>query len=114
MRVERLMQSTPGGNDQRSVCHITLTGVPDFDLGVAELATRVETKAHVDYQTRLSLAYDLAQLAREQTVRGLLVRRFQTRLENAGNDKERKMALNALNYALQVLDGKQVHSNEIG
>lgn len=114
MRVEQSLQTVPGGDDERSVCHVTLTSLPDFDLDVEALRAQVKTKAHVRYQTRLSLAYDLEQLTREQTVRGLLVRRFQARLENTDNDQERHLALNALNFALQALDGKQVRPNEIG
>jgi len=111
--VEQSLQSIQGSNDERVVCHVTLTGLPSSALDVEELAGQVKTKAHVRYETRLSLAYDLEQLAQEQTVRGLLVQRFQTRLENANSDQDRHNLLNALNYALQVLDGKQVHSNEI-
>ncbi len=112
--IEQSLQMVQGSDDERVVCHVTLTGLPNFDLDIKALAGRVETKAHVRYETRLSLAYDLEQLAQEQTVRGLLVRRFQARLENASSDQERHKVLNALNYALQVLDGKQVRPNEIG
>ena len=112
--IEQPLQIVQGSDDERAVCHVTLTGLPNFDLDVEALAGRVKTKAHVRYETRLSLAYDLEQLAQEQTVRGLLVRRFQARLKNASSDQERHRVLNALNYALQVLDGKQVRPNEIG
>jgi len=107
-RIEQSLRTVPSGDDERSVCRVTLTGRPDFALDVEALAGQVKTKAHVRYQTRLSLAYDLEQLAQEQTVRGLLVRRFQARLESAGSDRERQTALDALNYALRALDGKQV------
>jgi hypothetical protein len=111
--IEQSLQSIQGNNDERVVCHVTLTGLPGFALDIDGLADQVKTKAHVRYETRLSLTYDLEQLTQEQTVRGLLVQRFQTRLEDASNDQERNKALNALNYALQSLDGKQVCPNEI-
>jgi exonuclease SbcD len=113
-RVEQSLQSIQRNDDERVVCHVTLTGLPDFDLDVEALAGQVKTKAHVRYETRLSLPYDLEQLAQEQTVRGLLVRRFQARLKNASSDQEHHKLLNALNYALEALDGKQVRPNEIG
>jgi len=113
-RVAQSVQTAPGGADERSVCHVTLTGLPHFALDVEALAGQVKTKAHVRYQTRLSLAYDLERLSQEQTVRGLLVRRFQARLENASSSQDRQTTLNALNYALQALDGKQVRPNEVG
>jgi len=112
--IEQSLQMVQGSDDERVVCHVTLTGLPDFDLDVEALARQVKTKAHIRYEIRLSLAYDLEQLAQEQTVRGLLVRRFQARLETVGSAQERHKVLNALNYALQVLDGKQVRPNEIG
>ena len=112
--IEQSLQRVQGSDDERAVCHVTLTGLPDFNLDVKALAGQVKTKAHVRYDPRLSMAYDLEQLAQEQTVRGLLVRRFQARLKNASSDQECHKVLNALNYALQVLDGKQIRPNEIG
>jgi hypothetical protein len=113
-RVEQSLQGIQRSDDERVVCYVVLTGLPDFDLDVEALAGQVKTKAHVRYETRLSLPYDLEQLAQEQTVRGLLVRRFQARLKNASSDQEHHKLLNALNYALEALDGKQVRPNEIG
>jgi DNA repair exonuclease SbcCD nuclease subunit len=117
-RVEQSLQSIQRSDDERVVCHVTLTGLPDFDLDVEALAGQVKTKAYVRYEPRLSLAYDLEQLAQEQTVRGLLVRRFQARLRDAGSDQERHRTLNALHYALQALSGqtpdrKQASPNEV-
>ena len=92
---------------------MTLTGQPNFDLDVEKLYDQVKTKAYIHYETQLSLAYDLEQLAQEQTSRGLLVQNLQTRLQETDNEQERRLVLNALNLALQALDGKKVQFNEI-
>jgi hypothetical protein len=92
---------------------VTLTGQPNFDLDVAELYDQVKTKAYIHYETGLTLAYDLEHLAQEQTTRGLLVQNFQSRLKETDNEQERRLVLNALNLALQALDGKKVQFNEI-
>lgn len=111
--IERTVQGLPGGDDERLICNITLTGSPPFDLDLEALAENVTSKAQLRCRTRLSLAYNLDQLAQEQTIRGMLVQRFQARLQNAANERERKTALNALSYALQALDGRQIYPYEI-
>jgi exonuclease SbcD len=112
--IVQTLHTIRGGDNERSICTVKLTGVADFPLNVEALAEQAETKSHVRYETLLSLAYDLEQLAREQTVRGLLVRRFQVYLAAATDEKERRKLLSALNFALQALDGKQVRPYEIG
>ncbi len=111
--VKQLLQTDSGGDDERSICHITLIGRPEFDLDLEALVGEVETKAHVRYEARPSLPYDLEQLAQEQTVRGLLVRRFQARFEAARSLHERALAESALFCALRALDGKQVGLDEV-
>lgn len=92
---------------------MTLTGVPGFELDVSALEGVLETKAHVQLKTRLAFNYDLQQLATEQTVRGLLVRRFQARLDEIHNSEERQATLKALALVLDALDGKQVRPYEV-
>lgn len=107
-RIRQSIGAIEDGNNERSICYVGLTGQPNFDLDVEALYDQVKTKAYVHYETRLPLAYDLEQLAQEPTSRGLLVQNFQTRLEKASSDQERRLVLNALNLALQALDGKKV------
>ena len=111
--VERSVESVPGGDSKRLVCHVTLRGSPEFDLDLELLREEVTTKAYVRYTARLSLSYDLELLAEEQTVRGMLVRRFLSHRERAYDALERRTMRNALNHALQALDGKQVRPNEV-
>lgn len=113
MCVEGALQATPDGDDERTVGQVALTGRPEFDLDVAALAEQVTTKAHLHYDAQLALPYNLEQLAQEQTVRGLLMRRFQAHLEAAKSLRERTQAESALLCALRVLDGKQVNLDEV-
>jgi len=111
--VERALQSKPGGDDERTIGQVTLTGQLGFDLNLAALAEQVTTKAHLHYDVQLAPPYNLEQLAQEQTVRGLLVRRFQARIESAKSPDERTKAESALLCALRALDGKQANLDEI-
>ena len=101
------------GDDERTICTVTLTGVPEFHLDLTELTERVDSKAHLRYRILLSPPYDLAQVAQEQTVRGLLVRRFQEQLALTHNSQDRQLVVDALDYALQALAGKQVQPYEV-
>ncbi len=112
-QIYRSLSTAPGGPDERMICRVTLTGAPGFDLDLTALASVLETKAHVQLKTRVALGRDLEQLAAEQTVRGLLVRRFQARLAGARDPQERQAILKALALALDVLDGRQVRSYEV-
>jgi hypothetical protein len=110
----RIEQALRSGDHERAIWQITLTGLPGFDLDVAALAEQVKTKAHVQYGLRLALPYDLEQLAKERTVRGLLAQRFQAQLTAVHSDQERRMVLYALNAALQALAGKRELPYEVG
>lgn len=111
--IQRSLTAAPGGPDERLICRVILTGAPNFDLDCAAIASVSETKAHMQLKTRLALRYDLDQLAAEQTVRGLLVRRFQTRLAEARDPEDRGAVLKALALALDALDGRQMRPNEV-
>lgn len=112
-RVERTLQARLGGDEERTVCQVTLTGRPNFDLNLTALAEQVTTKAHLQFDIQLTPSYNLEQLAQEQTVRGLLVRRFLARLEAAKSLRERNKVEGALLCALRALDGKQVNFDEV-
>lgn len=112
-RIHHALSAAPGGPDERLICRVILTGSPDFALDCTALMSGLETKSHVQLKTRLAFRHDLDHLAAEQTVRGLLVRRFQTRLTDARDPEDRKTILNALALALDALDGRQVRPNEV-
>lgn len=112
-RVSATMRAMPGGDDERLMCEVSLVGRPEFDVDLSALANLVSTQAHVSYEVRFSPRYDLEHLAEEQTVRGLLVRRFQSGLKAAKNREEYILAEDALLCALRALDGKQVVPDEI-
>lgn len=112
-RIHHALSAAPGGPDERLICRVMLTGSPGFDLGLTALANVLEEKAHIQLRTRMALGRDLDQLATEQTVRGLLVRRFQVRLNEAHTPGERQATLKALALALDALDGRQVRPYEV-
>ena len=112
-RIQHALSTAPGGPDERLICRVILTGLPDFDLDCAVLTSGLETKAHVQLKTRLALRHDFDQLAVEQTVRGLLLRRFQTRLAEVRGPGDRQAILKALALALDALDGRQVRPHEV-
>lgn len=112
-RIRHALSAAPGGPDEWAICKVILTGLPGFDLDCAAIAIELETKAHVEIKARLTFRYDLDQLAAEQTVRGLLVRRFQTRFAETRDPGDRQATLKALALALDALDGRQVRPYEI-
>ena len=109
------LRSAPGGGvDERTICRVTLIGARQFESDLDEIRTRVDTPAHVRYESALrSTAYDLEQLAYEPTARGLLVRHLQDQMASAADDTARSTAMNALTFALKALEGKRVRLNEI-
>ena len=112
-RIQRSIESISGGDSERMIVRMTLTGLPLFDLDLRMLAEQTETKAHLHLQISFALPYDLDLIAQEQTVRGLLTRRFQVRLEAAQSPRERTKVESALHCALRALNGKQVNLDEI-
>ncbi len=112
-RIHYALSAAPGGPDERLICSVILTGSPDFALDCAALMSGLETKSHVRIKARLAFRYDLDRLVAEQTVRGLLVRRFQTRLAEVGDPGNRQAVLKALALALDALDGRQVRPYEV-
>ena len=102
------VQAALGPADARLVCEVTLAGAPEIPLDAAAVLAQVETPAHLYGQAAFAFPFDLEHLAQEQTVRGLLVRRFQHRLTRARDEAERERQWRALALALQALEGKQV------
>lgn len=112
-RVCAALRAAQADADARTLCTVTLTGAPDCAPDLAALREQVDVQARVRYEVQFTSPYDLERLAQEQTVRGLLVRRFQARLDRITNADERRRALTALTLALQALEGKQVQPYEI-
>lgn len=112
-RVEQSLETICGGGDERVLCQVTLTGLPKFSLDLGMLASQVGSKATLQFEVELTFPYNLDQLAQEQTVRGMLVRRFQARLGDAKSLRERTLTESALLCALRALDGRQVGFDEV-
>ena len=112
-RVQAAIAVALSAVDDRLICEVTLTGAPDVPLDATAVLAQVETPAHLYGQARFTFPYDLERLAQEQTVRGLLVRRFQSNLSDFKDEAERQRRLRALAVALQALEGKSVQYYEI-
>lgn len=113
LRVVQALRSITIPDSDRLVCYVHVTGIPPTDFDAAALSGQLQRKAHIVVKTSLAMPYNLEQLAREQTVRGLLVRRFQQRLSSTTDEVQRRKTLSALHIALRALDGKQVGLHEI-
>lgn len=111
--VAHIEQALRAGDHERAIWKIRLSGLPDFELDVGALLEQVKAKAHIQYEVRLTLPYELEKLAQERTVRGLLAQRFQTRLSATQSGEERRKTLYALNAALRALDGKRELPHEV-
>ena len=94
--------------NEHTVVHLGLRGTPGFDISIDEISSNIEIKVFLEIRSDLFLSYDLNQIAKEQTVRGLLVKRYLERSKDLSDDFEIEKELNALMYALQALDGKQI------
>jgi DNA repair exonuclease SbcCD nuclease subunit len=97
----------------RSAISVELKGHARFDLNLFALRELIQSNVFYRLENHISMSYDIEQLAHEQTVRGLLVKNFQERINRAMTEFERYQELTALNIALQALEGKQVSLYEI-
>jgi DNA repair exonuclease SbcCD nuclease subunit len=107
-QIRRSLPSGPSLDEERLIVTVTLEGVPPFDLDQEALREELGTRAHVRFDDHTVLPYDLEQLAQERTIRGLLVERFIRRVEAAQSERDRRVAEQALKFALAALDGKPV------
>ncbi len=103
----RVQQALGPNEDAQLIFEVTLTGIPDVSLDAAAVLAQVDTPAHLYGQADFAFSFDLDGLSQEQTVRGLLVRRYQARLAQS-SATERQQQLTSLRLALQALEGKPV------
>ena len=97
----------------QSVITIVLKGIPHFDFNLTTLRQNIQVSGFFRIESHFEIGYDLEQLAHEQTVRGLLVKRFLGKIRATSNRAEQRQLLTALNFALTALDGKQVSLYEV-
>lgn len=96
-----------------SATTIKLIGKPTFALSLFDLRTLIQSSLFFCLEDYFTINYDLEKLAREQTVRGLLVQRFLSRIHNEVSETEKQRQLTALNMVLQSLGENQVGLYEI-
>lgn len=110
-RIEAALKHDRVRTDARAIATVSVTGLPEGGLDLAEVRALIDARAHVAIRMERPLPYDLDRLAQEHTVRGLLVRRL--RASKGGQRDDHDLRLSALHLALQALDGKGVRPSEI-
>jgi len=96
-----------------SAITVKLIGKPTFALNLFELRALIQSSSFFCLEDYFTINYDLEILAREQTVRGLLVQRFLSRIGSEVSETEKQRQLTALNMILQSLGESQVGLYEI-
>ncbi len=105
----RVLQAVPEQERRRHLYRIQLTGAvdPSLDVDVAQLQRRLAGEFHV---LRLSSAaypeHDLDRLAREQTARGVFVRRLLAKLEATQDPAEQARWQRVLFTGLDAFEGR--------
>lgn len=112
-RVEKSLRSAKAAVDDRATCYVTLSGAPQYEPNLEAIGEQVELGAYIRYRVRLSPPYGLDRLAEERTIRGVVARRLDQRLESASTEEERNLTLNALNLTLRTLEGRGIRPNEV-
>ncbi|MCL6430472.1 MAG: metallophosphoesterase [Anaerolineae bacterium] len=102
------LRRLPDPVDECTVGRVVLTGTRRFDPDLRLLRARVSTQAYLQYEVEPTESNDLALVAREPSVRGLVVRRFQEKLAALQSATERRTTQAALDLALRALDGRKV------
>ncbi|NLF00617.1 MAG: hypothetical protein GX601_06525 [Anaerolineales bacterium] len=109
-RVHHALAECEGSGDQRTICYLTIQGRPAEPLDRAKLVQNTSSPMQVVWRFALSGAYDPEVIQQEQTVRGLLARRFLARSADTSL-QERDGERAVLEMALGALDGKQVQDD---
>jgi len=102
-----ILKSVKKGDDQK-VIQIKLIGDPDLDLNIEQILSQIKTKVFIEFVVDIPTHFDLDKLAQEQTVRGTLVKHSLERVDVLTSAQEREKEQNALMYALQALEGRQI------
>ena len=112
---QRIRGNLPVETDSSAyiVCHVTLIGSTALEISLDSLHSYSNSRLFLQYNLRLTFPYDLDKLKNEQTVRGMLVRRYLERINTLLDEKQRAVAESALHSALCALDGKRVNLNEV-
>jgi DNA repair exonuclease SbcCD nuclease subunit len=113
--VQRIRRNMPTELDSSAytVCRVALTGTPDLEISLDSLHSHFDSRSFLKFELRLAFPYDLDRLKYEQTVRGVLVRRYLERTDSAADVGQHILAERSLYVALNALEGKRVNLDEI-
>jgi len=87
---------------------VDYTNTEDVDLNIEQILSQIKTKVFIEFFVNIPMHFDLDKLAQEQTVRGTLVKHSLERVDVLTSAQEREKEQNALMYALQALEGRQI------
>jgi len=94
--------------DQQTYHEITLVGSPSFVVNREQLADTFLDKAR--FRLKLDTPYDLVELEKEPTVRGLLIKQSMEQMGSLKSIDDTK-TYNALHLALRAMDGIEESNN---
>lgn len=95
-------------DSQMVVYRVSLTGEPLGDFSLAKIHDQLMCEVDVLLRRQFTFAHDLDELAREQTVRGVLARRALEAIEQSPDKESADKILASVRIALMALEGKQV------
>ena len=107
--VEQVVRQAQLDRSPRALLRVRLVGVAPFRPDPTQLERLLEGRClhvEVEDQTHSLSPRALADLAREPSVRGLLVRRLSAAIEQAPDDAQRRHLTRALKLALAALEGR--------
>jgi len=108
--LDAILQRKGSFFDSNTILKIRLCGAPDpkLDLLLPEMEERLAGEAfHITWEDQTEPAIDFEAMAKERTLRGRVVRTFNSRI-SAASGEERTMLERARLYSVQALLGREV------
>ncbi len=107
-KIKSLIEKEIKGVNGHYFLKVILAGVIPPGLDLNNLNSSIQNNCFISFETHFHIGLDLEKLAREKTVRGMLVQKYLTLISQAKTEQDRKLYLTSLNFALQSLEGKKV------
>ncbi len=112
-RAEKMLGRDAISTRERRLVTLAFTGRPEFDPDVDAFVALGVSHSVIRVIVELDTCIDYSQLGREQTVRGLLARRFDQLLLKASGSSRHASIESARLCALRALEGRKVSVHEV-
>lgn len=96
------------------VCRVSLTGESLGDFSLAKIQGQLVSEVDVLLKRSFVFSFDLGELAKEQTVRGVLARHALEAIDQSTDEETSHEILASVRIALMALEGKQVSPDAFG